>query len=151
MKNYKFTINGNKYSVDILKIDDNIATVEVNGKTYTVEIDPSTANLVSVAPKKVVKLEATPAPKAAPTPAVAVSPATTAPSGGSFIKSPLPGVIIDVFVQPGDAVKAGQRILMLEAMKMENNIDADKEGTVIEVSVQKGDSVMEGDVLVVIG
>ncbi len=65
--------------------------------------------------------------------------------------TPLPGTILDVFVNVGDAVKAGQTVVLLEAMKMENNIEADTDGTVKEVKVRKGDSVLEGDVLVVIG
>jgi biotin carboxyl carrier protein len=63
----------------------------------------------------------------------------------------LPGVILDVHVREGDSVKVGQKLLTLEAMKMENNINADKEGKVVSMKVSKGDSVMEGDVLIVIG
>ena len=154
MKNYKFTVNGNKYSVDIHNIEDNVATVEVNGVSYDVAIETPIA--APVAHKTVVKVApppkpaqnmAAPAPKAPPT----VPAAAAAASGGSMIKSPLPGVILDIFVNVGDAVKPGQRILMLEAMKMENNIDADKEGIVKEIRVKRNDSVMEGDVLIVIG
>jgi len=155
MKNYKFTINDNKYSVDIVDIEDQIATVEVNGAPYKVEMEMEIRKPVSV-PKKIVKL-AQPTttidnPTQPPQPKVGtVPPAATAPSGGSAIKSPLPGVVLDIYVKVGDTVKQGQRILMLEAMKMENNIDADKEGVVKEVRVRKNDSVMEGDVLIVIG
>ena len=60
------------------------------------------------------------------------------------------GVILDINVKVGDTVSIGQKLLMLEAMKMENNIDSDKEGTVKEILVSKGDSVMEGDTLIVI-
>jgi len=157
MKNYKFTINNNKYSVDIVALEDQVATVEVNGTPYQVELEVEVRKPVS-APKTVVKV----APQAASTvasqipsqamPKIAPVPqAATAPSGGSVIKSPLPGIVLDIFVHVGDNVKPGQRVLMLEAMKMENNIDADKEGVVKEVRVQKNDSVMEGDVLIVIG
>ena len=149
MKNYKFTINGNKYSVDIVDIEDNIATVEVNGSPYQVELEVEARKPVS-APKTVVKVAAPPTPQAAPKIA-SVSQAAAAPSGGSVIKSPLPGVVLDIYVKVGDSVKPGQHILMLEAMKMENNIDADKEGVVKEVRVQRNDAVMEGDVLIVIG
>ncbi|MDR2971142.1 MAG: biotin/lipoyl-binding protein [Bacteroidales bacterium] len=149
MKNYKFTINDNKYSVDIVDIEDQVATVEVNGTSYQVELDIETPKPVS-AHKTVVKLAAAPTPHAAHV-ATKVSQAAAAPSGGSFIKSPLPGVVLDLYVKVGDDVKPGQHVLMLEAMKMENNIDADKEGKVKEVRVKKGDSVMEGDILIVIG
>jgi biotin carboxyl carrier protein len=67
------------------------------------------------------------------------------------VKSPLPGVILDVHVREGDSVKVGQRLITLEAMKMENNINADKEGRIVSLKVHKGDAVMEGDVLIVIG
>jgi len=151
MKNYKFTINDNKYSVDIVALEDQIATVEVNGTPYQVEMEMEIRK-----PKTVVKVAAPPTtinnPTQPPQPRVeAVPPAAAAPSGGSQIKSPLPGVVLDIYVKVGDTVKQGQRILMLEAMKMENNIDADKEGVVKEVRVRKNDSVMEGDVLIVIG
>jgi len=155
MKNYKFTINDNNYSVDIVDIEDRVATVEVNGEPYKVEMEMEIRKPVSV-PKKIVKV-APPTttidnPTQPPQPKVGtVPPAATAPSGGSAIKSPLPGVVLDIYVKVGDHVKQGQRILMLEAMKMENNIDADKEGVVKEIRVRKNDSVMEGDTLIVIG
>ena len=150
MKNYKFTINGNKYSVDIVDIEDQVATVEVNGTPYQVEMEMEIRKPVS-APKTVVKVGGTsPSPQAAPKIA-SVPTAATAPSGGSVIKSPLPGVVLDIFVKVGDTVKPGQHVLMLEAMKMENNIDADKEGVIKEICVDKNDSVMEGDLLIVIG
>jgi len=155
MKNYKFTIHNNSYSVDIVDIEDKVASVEVNGIPYQVEMEMEIRKPVSV-PKKVVKV-ATPStvidnPTQPPQPKVGTVPAAAAaPSGGSLIKSPLPGVVLDIYVKVGDTVKQGQRILMLEAMKMENNIDADKEGVVKEIRVRKNDSVMEGDVLIVIG
>lgn len=148
MKNYKLTINGNKYSVDIADIEDSKTTVEVNGTPYVVELDmPVPASRPQV--KKVVKLATPPTPQAAPATA-SVAPAPAAPSGGSAIKSPLPGVVLNIFVNVGDQVKAGQHLLLLEAMKMENNIDADREGTVKAIKVQRNDSVMEGDTLVII-
>ena len=148
MKNYKFTINGNKYSVDIVDIEDNMATVEVNGTPYQVEMEMEVRKPAS-APKTVVQVSAAPTPKAAPKTAQ-VATAAAAPSSGSIIKSPLPGVVLDIFVKVGDNVKPGQHVLMLEAMKMENNIDADKEGVIKEIRVQRNDSVMEGDILIVI-
>ena len=155
MKNYNFTINGNKYEVDIVAIEDQVANVEVNGVPYQVEMEIAIPK-PSAKPKKIVQVAATTPtvvnPTQPPQPKIAhIPPAATAPSGGSLIKSPLPGVILDIFVSVGDAVKPGQRIVMLEAMKMENNIDADKEGIVKEIRVKRNDSVMEGDVLIVIG
>lgn len=148
MKTYKFTINGNKYAVGVENIEDNKTTVEVNGTQYEVVLDmPEMA--VSKPSKPVVKIATPPAPKAAPTP-TSVPQAPAAPSSGSAVKSPLPGVILDIFVRVGDTVKAGQRIILLEAMKMENNIDADREGVIKEIRVQRSDAVMEGDVLLII-
>ena len=66
------------------------------------------------------------------------------------MSTPLPGTILDVFVNVGDQVKSGQTVVLLEAMKMENNIEADTDGTVTSVNVRKGDSVLEGDTLIVI-
>ena len=150
MKKYKFIINGNKYSVDIDKIEDNKAQIEVNGNPYSVEMEMSEMENMPKAPKTVVKIAAPAAPKAAAATAT-VATAPTANSGGSVIKSPLPGTILDVFVREGDTVKAGQHLLLLEAMKMENNIDADKEGVVKSIKVNRGNSVMEGDPLIIIG
>ncbi|MDR3046500.1 MAG: biotin/lipoyl-binding protein [Bacteroidales bacterium] len=151
MKNYKFQINGNKYSVEISNIEDNIAQVEVNGTQYEVEIEnmpnmPAPTIILPKPSKQAVVSQVAPAP--APKPVIAQ--ASSAPRSGSSIKSPLPGVILDVFVRQGDTVKSGQHLILLEAMKMENNIDADKEGVVKEIRVQRSDAVMEGDVLIVI-
>ncbi|MCQ2286622.1 MAG: biotin/lipoyl-binding protein [Bacteroidales bacterium] len=146
MKNYKFTINGNKYSVDVADIEDNKTSVEVNGTAYEVELD---MEVPAARPKPVVK----PVAKAA-APQVAAAPTAkpaAAPTSGTAVKSPLPGRVLDVFVKVGDAVKQGQHLVLLEAMKMENNIDSDIEGTVTEVRARRDDSVMEGDVLVIIG
>lgn len=144
MKTYKFTINGNKYSVDVSDIEDNKATVELNGTTYTVELDMPN---LATAPKPVIPVSR---PTTPPPVQASVVQAPAAKTGGSALKSPLPGAILDVFVKVGDTVKAGQHVLLLEAMKMENNIDASRDGVVSEVKVQRGDSVMEGDVLIVI-
>lgn len=146
MKKFKFTINGNQYETDILNIEDNIAEIEVNGTLYKVEVE------------KAIKSQKTPTlvrPKSFPStdshPSVAKTSSPSAPKGAGSIKSPLPGVILDVYVREGDVVKMGQKLLMLEAMKMENNIEADKGGKVMSIVKQKGDSVMEGDVLIIIG
>jgi glutaconyl-CoA/methylmalonyl-CoA decarboxylase subunit gamma len=145
MKNYKFKINGNKYQVDIIDVEDNIAKIEVNGTPYEVELEIEKY----VQPKTVIKLATPPAPKPGATSA-SVSKSVTPPTLGSLVKAPLPGIILDIFVKVGDHVKPGNHILLLEAMKMENNIDADKEGIVKEIRVQRSNSVMEGDILVVI-
>ena len=149
MKKYNLTINGTKYSVDINGIEDNKANIEVNGTPYTVELDMESIPTMQKSQPKVVRV-ATPAPKAAPAAPAAVPAAPADPTAGCVLKSPLPGTILDIFVNAGDTVKAGQHLILLEAMKMENNIDADRDGVVKEIRVRRSDSVMEGDVLLVI-
>jgi len=146
MKNFKFTINGNEYEAEIIGIEENTAEVAVNGVTYSVEID---RKLQTVKTPKLVRTMAVPSTDSHPSVSKTASP--SAPKGTGNIKSPLPGVILDIYVREGDSVKIGQKLLMLEAMKMENNINADKEGRVSAIKVCKGDSVMEGDILIVIG
>ena len=144
MKNFKFKINGNDYAVHIANIEGNVAELEVNGTPYKVEID---RELKQTNTPKLVRPEAVPSTDSHPSVAKTVSPGV-ATSGA--VKSPLPGVILSLAVKVGDTVKVGQRLLVLEAMKMENNIDSDKEGRIAAIKVNQGDSVMEGDVLVVI-
>ncbi len=142
MKEYKYKINGNVYHVSIGEIEKNIAHVEVNGTVYNVEMEED-------APVKV----SAPKPSAAPrtaTGAPVIAKPTAAGGGANAVKSPLPGVVNDILVKEGDAVNAGQTILILEAMKMENNINATKAGKVTAIKVNKGDSVLEGTELIII-
>ena len=145
MKEYKYKINGNLYNVAIGDIEDNIAHVEVNGTHYTVEMEKKPK--AAPAPKPVVRPAAKPA--AAP---VAAAPVAKPAAGGakSGVKSPLPGVILDIKVNVGDEVKKGQTLIILEAMKMENSINADKDGKIAAINVSKGESVLEGTDLVII-
>jgi len=143
MKEYKLIINGNDYSVVINDIEDTLAEVEVNGTPYKVEIDkPMKKGIAFSAPKPA------PAPVSAEGTPVVTHQKTT--SVGT-VKSPLPGIILEVFVKLGDEVKSGQKLLMLEAMKMENTIEADRSGKVTEIHIDKGASVLEGAPLVTIG
>ena len=144
MKEYKYKINGNLYNVVIGDIEDNIAHVEVNGTHYTVEMEKK-PKASAPAPKPVARPAAKPA-AAAPAAAPAAKPA----AAKSGVKSPLPGVILDIKVKEGDEVKKGQTIIILEAMKMENSINADKDGKVTAINVSKGESVLEGTDLVII-
>jgi len=146
MKNYKFKINGNEYEVDIINVDGNIAQLEVNGTPYNVELEKD------IKPMKTPKLVRQVAvPSTDSTPSIALTSNPSAPKGGGTVKSPLPGVVLELHVREGDTVKIGQKLLTLEAMKMENNIDSDKDGVVTSIKAHKGDNVMEGDVLVIIG
>jgi len=146
MKNFKFSIHGNEYETEIIGIEENTAEVMVNGITYTVEID---RKLQSIKTPKLVRTMAVPSTDSHPSVSKTASPSS--PKGTGNIKSPLPGVILELYVKEGDMVKIGQKLLMLEAMKMENNINSDKEGRVVSIKAVKGDSVMEGDILIVIG
>ena len=146
MKKFKFTINGNQYEADILGIDENIAEVEVNGTVYTVEVDRS---IPMTKTPKLVRTVAVPSTDSHPSLSKTSSP--SAPKGSGKIKSPLPGVILAMHVKEGEFVKIGQKLITLEAMKMENNINSDREGKVISLMVKQGDQVMEGDLLLVIG
>lgn len=143
MSKYKFQINKNQYEVEISNIDDNIADVLVNGTSYKVEVDKS---LQTTKTPKLVRTVAVPSTDVSPQTAKTSSP--SAPKGSGVVKSPLPGIILNIYVNVGDSVSIGQKIITLEAMKMENNINSDKEGKVTNIKVKKGDAVMEGDVLV---
>lgn len=147
MKEYKYKINGNQYNVVVNDFEDNVATVEVNGTPYKVEME----NSVKAAPKKTTITRPSAAPATPKREAPVAKPQPSAGGGSkSGVKSPLPGVILDIKVNVGDVVKKGQTVVMLEAMKMENNINATKDGKVTEIKVNKGDSVLEGTDLVII-
>ena len=146
MKEYKLKINGNDYAVTVNEVDGSMAEVEVNGTPFKVEFE------------KPIKKAAAPvakprAPKATPAgaPEVKVSKPAAAAGAGNAVTSPLPGVILEVSVKVGDVVKRGDKVMVLEAMKMENVIEATADGTVTAIKVDKGDSVLEGAPLVIIG
>lgn len=146
MKEYKFKINGNDYNVAINSTNGNLADVTVNGVSYQVEMENAMpADPVQSAPAQKAEPQA-PVQAAAPAPAPAAK-----PSGeGKPVTSPLPGVIIEVSVKEGDTVAAGQKVAVLEAMKMENEIQADRAGVVTKINVSKGDSILEGAAIVTI-
>lgn len=144
MKKFDFTIRGNKYHVEILDIEDNIAEIDVNGTNYQVEIHKEIKS--SKTPKLVRKLakQSLESDRAK----------TNKPSdSASFnaIKAPLPGTILEVKVKEGDEVKDGDLLLIMEAMKMENDIKADRNGVIKSIKVHPESAVLEGDVLLEIG
>lgn len=161
MKEYKYKINGNEYSVAIIDLEGDKAAVEVNGVSYQVDI--LTEGYTAPAPRPEAKPAVAPAPApaaapAAPAPAPQpIAPAApaaepAAPAGkGTAVQSPLPGVILDIKVAVGDQVKAGQTVAILEAMKMENNINAECDGVITAIKVSKGDNILEGSDIVIIG
>ncbi len=148
MKTYRFKINGNEYNVAINSVDGTNASVTVNGTDYQVELENAPAAPVQTAPAAV---PAAAPVQSAPAPAASAAPKPAASGAGKAVTSPLPGVIIAVKVNVGDSVKAGQEIAVLEAMKMENSIEATQDGTVTAIHVAKGDSVLEGAAIVTIG
>ncbi len=143
MNTYKYSINGTKYEVAVNEMDINTASVTVNGEEYKVDIIHEVAQPKA---KPAVKPAAAPAPK----PAAAPAPAAAKPANAdNAVKAPLPGTIIEIKVQVGDEVKAGEPVVVLEAMKMANNLEAERGGKVASICVQPGQAVMEGEVLVV--
>lgn len=136
MKKFKFTVNGNDYLVDVHGIEDNLARIEVNGTPYDVELHreikaSKTPTLVRSAVKQQVR------------------PDITKREGGSAhpVLAPLPGSIMKLEVEKGDIVKKGQLLLIMEAMKMENQVLADRAGVVESLRVRQGDAVLQGDVI----
>ena len=141
MKEYKYTINGTKYEVAVGDIEENIVTVTVNGEEYKVEME-----LPAEPEKKKPVLG-----KAAAAPAEGEPAAEKAPvNANNAVKAPLPGVVIEIKVAVGDEVKQGDTVVILEAMKMANNLEANKSGKVTAICVKAGESVMEDTPLVVI-
>lgn len=160
MGKYNFRINGHDYQVDVNSVEGGIADVTVNGTDYKVELAdavPAPAQQ-AVRPAPQATFTSAPAPQAT-TPAAQTTTQTaaqtataSAPQGkGEVVTAPLPGVILDIKVKVGDAVKAGQTVAVLEAMKMENEIESTASGTVIAVNAGKGDSVLEGAAIITIG
>lgn len=152
MKQYKYKVNEAEYDVTIKSIVGNKAQVEVNGIPFEVDMQGSSLveeNLPTVAASDAAAPAAAPAAPAAE--AAPAAPAAAGPGAGAPVKAPLPGVVTAIPVKVGQAVKKGDTVLVLEAMKMENNITAEADGTVTGVCVAPGDSVMEGTVLLTIG
>ena len=140
MKEYKFKIGGKEYNVTVNPKEGKFFDVTVNGATY--EVESENAPVAAPAPQ----------PAAAPVQAApaAAAPAAKPAGAGEKVASPLPGVIIEISVKEGQQVKAGQKVAILEAMKMENEIPAPKDGTITDIHVHKGDTLQEGDPVVTI-
>jgi biotin carboxyl carrier protein len=141
MKKYKFTIRGNDYDVHIKDFEENIVELDVNGTIYEVKINSEI--------------------KTSKTPKLIRKPVEQKPGEGQIKKkestgkyavtAPLPGTILKLNVSVGDVVAEGQNILVMEAMKMENQVQTGKGGEVISIKVNVGDTVLQDDVLIEIG
>ena len=156
MAKYQYTVKGVDYEVEIQDIEGNIANVTVNGIPFEVEMKQPVK-----AGKQKVKLSSSDTPtesatsntsSAASVEQTTINESTTSSteSGGKPVVAPLPGTINDIKVKVGDKVNAGDTVVVLEAMKMQNNIEAETAGTIASINVNKGDAVMEGDTLVTI-
>ena len=157
MKTYQYKVQGVDYEVEIAEVEGKIARVNVNGIPFEIEMQKpiNAAKHPALAATK----RASSAPAAAPvapaapaTPAAApVKPAAAPAGAGNAVKAPLPGTINAINVKVGDTVAVGDIVIVLEAMKMQNNIESEYAGTVTSITVNQGDSVMEGAVMMTIG
>jgi glutaconyl-CoA/methylmalonyl-CoA decarboxylase subunit gamma len=139
MKKFKFTIGGDVFDVELVAAEDNMLRLEVNGTEYDVELQNEV-----IVPKTPILVRAEVPP---PTKKETRITKTITKTTNTSIKSPLPGTIVSVLIKDGDQVKLGQKLLTMEAMKMENNILAERDGIVRSVRVKPGDSVLQNDVL----
>ena len=150
MNKYQYKVQGVDYEVEIEEVEGNIAKVNVNGIPFEVEMQkpinaakhPTMARPKREAPKPAV---------AAPQPAAAPAQPAAAAGAGNPVKAPLPGTVTEIKVQVGQQVNVGDIVLVLEAMKMQNNIESEFSGTVTSITVKQGETVMEGTVLMTIG
>ena len=157
MNKYQYKVKGVDYEVEIAEVEGNIAKVNVNGIPFEVELQKpinAAKHPTMTAPKVQAPQPAAAKPAAAPAAAPAAqseaAAAAAAAGAGQAVKAPLPGTITDIRVQVGQQVSAGDIVLVLEAMKMQNNIEAEASGKISAIMVKQGDSVMEGTVLLTI-
>ena len=160
MAKYEYKVKGVDYVVEIQDIEGNIANVTVNGIPFEVEMkQPVKAGKqkVKLSEERRVKSEefnssssATNASSATSESSAPITKPAAAAASGKPVVAPLPGTINEIKVKVGDKVNAGDTVVVLEAMKMQNNIDAETSGTIASINVNKGDAVMEGDTLVTI-
>ena len=139
MKKFKFTIRGNDYDVEIKDYEDNIAIVEVNGTQYEVEVHQKETKTT-----KTPKLIRSNIPVDRKDSKIK----KTVSSRAYTLNAPLPGNIFKVLKQEGDEVKKGETIIIMEAMKMENNVQAPRSGVIAKINVAPGDSVLQNEVLI---
>jgi biotin carboxyl carrier protein len=146
MKEYKYKVQGVDYEVNIEDVEGNMAKVTVNGKEFEVEMNHPLKPRHKSIHKAIVSAPAT----HTAAPVQTTKPAATE-GAGVKVKSPLPGIITNVNVTVGQKVNKGDVVVVLEAMKMQNNIEAENSGSVTSILINKGDSVMEGTTLLTIG
>lgn len=142
MKKYKFTINGINYNVEIKEVEGDTAKVELNGTTYSVKLNQEikTSKTPVLKRNKVQKVKGERKEKMQPV-------SQSKKPSAKTIKAPLPGNVVKILVNEGDSFKADETIMVLESMKMENNVLAEKDGTVTKILVAPGDAVLQDAVL----
>jgi len=154
MNKYQYKVKGVDYEVEIAEVEGNIAKVNVNGIPFEIELQKpiNAAKHPTMNTPKVQPPQPAPARPVAPVAAQSqpAQPAVAA-GAGTPLKAPLPGTITEIKVQVGQQVSVGDTVLVLEAMKMQNNIEAETAGQVTSIVVKQGDTVMEGAVLLTIG
>lgn len=143
MKKFKFNLNNNSYEASVLSFEDNIIKIDVNGTVYDVQVDKKIEQQKT---PTLVRTKSEPSTDSHKATAKTSSPSEK--KGAGVIKAPLPGTIISILVKVGDYVKPGMKLLTWEAMKMENNLTADREGTIKNIKVKTGDTILEGDTLI---
>lgn len=143
MKKFKFKLNDKQYEAAVVSFQENKMKIDVNGTEYDVEVDKKIEQQKT---PTLVRTKNEPSTESHKATAKTSSP--TEKKGAGVIKAPLPGTIIKVLVNVGDYVKPGVRLLTWEAMKMENNLTADREGTIKSIKVKAGDTILEGDTLI---
>ncbi len=151
MNTYKYKVKGVDYEVEIAEVEGNIAKVNVNGIPFELELQkPINAAKHPTMNRPKVEAPRPVAPAAAPAAPAAKTNEVPSGTSGNAVKAPLPGTITDVKVQVGQTVGVGETLLVLEAMKMQNNIESDYAGQVTSILVKPGETVMEGAVLLTI-
>ncbi len=155
MKTYQYKVKGVDYEVEIAEVEGNIAKVNVNGIPFEVELQKpiNAAKHPTMKPKAPLSASegATIVPASAPTAKSIEAPTGAVGGTGNAVKAPLPGTISEIKVQVGQQVNVGDTVVVLEAMKMQNNIESEFAGKVTGINVKQGDTVMEGAVLLTIG
>lgn len=160
MKTYKYKVQGVDYEVEIAEVEGKIARVNVNGIPFEIEMQKPinaakhpalAATKRTASPVALAEAPAAAPVAAAPAPAKPAAQPAAAAGSGNVLKAPLPGTINTINVKVGDKVNVGDVVIVLEAMKMQNNIEAENAGTVTSILVNQGDTVMEGAPMLTIG
>lgn len=145
MKSYRFKIFGHDFETKVIRRDGDEVVINVNGQEYTAKLEPKKGAISAKPTPKVVR------PTAAPGEGTKITAQPSAAKGAGVVRAPMPGLILKVNGKEGDIVKTGDTVIIMEAMKMQNQIQASINGKITKISCQEGDSVLEGEELLMIG